>query len=279
MVPFGVRRPQKAGLALVLAALAAVCLPGAPAVAEVKVAALIGDHMVVQQGKPVHLWGTAGAGESVHASMAGAEAATRADEKGSWSLALPAMNAGGPHALSIRGTNALTFADVWAGEVWVASGQSNMEFPLSRAIGAKEAAAAGCPGLRLFTVAKATSLRPKDDVSGQWAACDASTAAGFSAVAFYFGQELRRALGVTVGLVHSSWGGTPAEAWTSRAALRSPARSPQPEMRSTRGASRRASSRSWLGFPSASAPRSASPRSRDSRTRRWRRRSRSRRAP
>jgi sialate O-acetylesterase len=185
----------------------------------VKVAALIGDHMVVQQGKAVHLWGTAGAGESVHASLAGAEAATRADDKGSWSLTLPPMKAGGPHSLSIRGANALTFEDVWAGEVWVASGQSNMEFPLFRAFGAEEAVAAGCPGLRLFTVTRATAVQPKADVDGAWQTCDAATAEAFSAVAFFFGQELHRALGVPVGLIHSSWGGTPAEAWTPRAAL------------------------------------------------------------
>jgi sialate O-acetylesterase len=108
---------------------------------------------------------------------------------------------------------------VWAGEVWVASGQSNMEFPLSRATSGNEAAAAGCPGLRLFTVTKATATQPKTDVDGAWQACDAAAAEGFSAVAFFFGQELHRSLGVPVGLIHSSWGGTPAEAWTPRAAL------------------------------------------------------------
>ena len=91
--------------------------------------------------------------------------------------------------------------------------------PLAQSTGGPEAAAAGCDGLRLFTVAKATSLQPRDDVTGQWSACDASTAPAFSAVAFYFGQDLHRALGVKIGLVHSSWGGTPAEAWTSREAL------------------------------------------------------------
>jgi sialate O-acetylesterase len=207
------------GLALVPAALAAACILAEPAAADVKTAALIGDHMVVQQGRPVQLWGTAAAGESVHASMAGAEATATADEKGNWSVTLPAMKAGGPHTLSIRGTNALTFNDVWAGEVWVASGQSNMEFPLSRAIGGNEAAAAGCPGLRLFTVTKATAAQPKADVDGAWQACDAAAAEGFSAVAFFFGQELQRALNTPVGLIHSSWGGTPAEAWTPRAAL------------------------------------------------------------
>ncbi len=198
---------------------AAVLAAATPAVAEVKPAALIGDHMVVQQGKPVHLWGTAGAGESVHASLAGAEGETRADAAGDWSLPLPSLPSGGPHTLTLRGTNTLTFTDVWAGEVWVASGQSNMEFPLSRSNGAAQAATDGCPGLRLFTVTKATSADPKADVDGLWGPCNAESAQGFSAVAFYFGQELHRVLGVPVGLIHSSWGGTPAEAWTPRAAL------------------------------------------------------------
>jgi sialate O-acetylesterase len=198
---------------------AAVLAAATPAVADVKPAALIGDHMVVQQGKPVRLWGTADVGESVHASLAGGEGETRADAAGDWSVTLPALPRGGPHTLTLSGANALTFTDVWAGEVWVASGQSNMEFPLSRSNGAAQAAADGCPGLRLFTVTKATSADPKADVDGAWGPCNAESAQGFSAVAFYFGQELHRVLGVPVGLIHSSWGGTPAEAWTPRAAL------------------------------------------------------------
>jgi len=121
--------------------------------------------------------------------------------------------------MTVAGRSTVTLEDVWFGEVWVASGQSNMEWPLAQANGGAEAAAAGCDGLRLFAVAKATSLQPKADVAGKWTPCDAATAPAFSAVAFFFGQELHRALGVKVGLVHSSWGGTPAEAWTSRDAL------------------------------------------------------------
>jgi sialate O-acetylesterase len=204
---------------LVSLVLTAGLLSASQAVAEVKVASLIGDHMVVQQGTPVHLWGIADAAESVQATLAGSEGTTRADGKGSWAITLPAMKAGGPYSLTIRGTNALTFEDVWVGEVWVASGQSNMEFPLSRALGADGAVAGGCPGLRLFTVTKATAGQPRSDVDGLWEPCDAAAAEGFSAVAFYFGQELHRILGVPVGLIHSSWGGTPAEAWTPRAAL------------------------------------------------------------
>src|SRR6185295_15934484 len=121
----------------------------APARADVTVAALIGDHMVVQQGRPVHVWGTAAPGEEVTASLAGHTARGRAGADGAFSLHLPALKAGGPHTLTVRGKNTLTFTDVWAGEVWVGSGQSNMEFPLVRATSAAEAAT-GCAGLHLF---------------------------------------------------------------------------------------------------------------------------------
>jgi len=111
---------------------AGAMLSAAAAAAEVKPDALIGDHMVVQRGKAVHLWGTASAGKSVTASTAGAESVTKADAAGKWSLTFAALPAGGPYSLILRGANTLTFTDIWSGEVWVASGQSNMEFPLSR---------------------------------------------------------------------------------------------------------------------------------------------------
>jgi sialate O-acetylesterase len=189
--------------------------------AEVRLPALVGSHMVLQRDVPARVWGWAAPGEAVRVTLAGTTADATAGADGRWSVELPAAPAGGPFTLTIAGTNTVKLEDVWRGEVWVASGQSNMEFPLQRASGGREAAAAGCDGLRLFTVAKATSLEPKDDVSGQWTACDASSAVAFSAVAFYFGQEVYRATSVKVGLVHSSWGGTPAEAWTSRGALES----------------------------------------------------------
>jgi sialate O-acetylesterase len=197
---------------------AAVILGAGPARAEVKVAALIGDHMVVQRGRPVHVWGTAAPGEKVTASLAGRTARAEADAAGAFSLRLPALAAGGPHTLTVRGRNTLTFTGVWVGEVWVGSGQSNMEFPLIRATSAAEAAT-GCASLHLFTVPRETAAEPRPDVEGAWSACDEAGASAFSAVAFHFGQELHAALGVHVGLIHASWGGTPAEAWTPRAAL------------------------------------------------------------
>lgn len=201
-------------------AFVAIALAGArPAAAEVRVAALIGAHMVVQQGRPVRLWGTADPGENVRAGIADKTAQSRADARGYWTATLPPLGAGGPHTLTIQGSNTLTFGDIWVGEVWIASGQSNMDLVLSRATGAAEAVAGGCPALRLFTVPRTTAAVPKTDVEGQWQVCDANTAPAFSAVAFHFGRDVQRALGVPVGLILASRGGTPAEAWTPRSAL------------------------------------------------------------
>jgi sialate O-acetylesterase len=205
---------------LMAAVLLSAALGGVKAArAAVRVPAIIGDHMVVERGQPVRLWGRADPGEVVRGSVGGHGDETKADATGRWRLALPALAAGGPYVLTIEGSNKLTFSDVWAGEVWLASGQSNMELPLARSAGAREAASGGCAGLHLFTVATATAALPKDDVEGAWKVCDAETAAAFSAVAFHFGREVHRALGLPVGLIHASWGGTPAEAWTPREAL------------------------------------------------------------
>jgi sialate O-acetylesterase len=221
---------RPSAIVAVVAGLAAVAV-ARPAAAAVKVPALFGDHMVVQAGQPVRLWGTASGGEAIRATLAGREAATRAEADGRWKVTLPAIPPGGPHELVIvgagpgagsgagAGSTALRFTDVWAGEVWLASGQSNMEFPLWRSTGGADAARGGCAGLRLFTVAHATAAVPRDDVEGTWQPCDAEKAAAFSGVAFHFGREIHRALGVPVGIIHASWGGTPAEAWTPRAAL------------------------------------------------------------
>jgi sialate O-acetylesterase len=204
-----------AALGLLLAPVLAV----PPAEGAVKVPALVGSHMVLQADEPARVWGWALPGEKVLVTVAGAHAEATADGDGRWATDLPPRPAGGPHVLTVSGEETLTFEDVWFGEVWVGSGQSNMQWPLTRSTGGEEAAGAGCDGLRLFTVTHATSLTPREDVGGQWVPCTAETAPSFSAVAFHFGQKLHAELGVKIGLIHSSWGGTPAEAWTSREAL------------------------------------------------------------
>jgi len=213
--------------ALLGTATTAALAPGA-ARAEIKVDPLIGDHMVVQRDRPVKIGGTAAPGETVTATLAAGKASAKADAHGRWSLALPALTAGGPFTLRVSGAasgansgaNTLTFSDVLSGEVWVASGQSNMELPLQRTKGGADAAALGCSGLRLFTVGSPPAAAPATKVGGEWRACDAASAPAFSAAAFFFARDIHRALGVPVGIVQSSVGGTPAEAWTPREALR-----------------------------------------------------------
>jgi sialate O-acetylesterase len=212
-------RPDTAARGLVLRAAIVLAALAPAARADVALPSLFGSHMVVQRDRPVRVWGTAAAGEEVAVELAGVRAGTTADPAGRFEVTLAALPAGGPHTLVVAGRNRLQLDDVWAGEVWVASGQSNMEWPLQRAARGEADAAAGCERLRLFTVAKATALEPRSDATGAWSACTPETALGFSAVAFHFGREIARTQGVTVGLVHSSWGGTPAEAWTPRAAL------------------------------------------------------------
>jgi len=206
----------------VMGALAVVLVAGAasPVPAEVSVSPLIGDHMVLQQGRPFRIWGQAAPGEAITVTLAGGTASATAGAEGRWAVELGPLAAGGPHTLEIVGSNRLRFEDVLVGEVWIASGQSNMEFPLTRAAnGEEEIAAARFPRIRLFTVPKATAEEPQRAAGGEWRPCSPETVGDFSAVAYFFGRELRQTLGVPVGLIHTSWGGTPAEAWTSRGAL------------------------------------------------------------
>jgi sialate O-acetylesterase len=205
----------------ILAGAAILALSGTVS-ARVKLPALVGDNMVVQRGEKARIWGWADAGERVTVSMNGKSETTTAGADGKWEVRLGPFSAGGPYDMTIAGTDTITVKNVLVGEVWVGSGQSNMEFVLQNsANGAADIAAADFPTIRLFTVTKATSMTPKDDVDGHWDVCSPATAGSFSAVAFYFGRELNRTLKVPVGLIHTSWGGTPAEAWTSRAGLES----------------------------------------------------------
>ena len=204
------------GMILMLGALAQT------ARAEVKVPALIGDNMVLQQGRQARVWGWADPGEHVTVRLAGHNVYSAADAQGKWQVMVGPLKAGGPFELTITGTNTLVFKNILVGEVWVCSGQSNMEFALTNSTGSPAAIAeANYPQIRLFTVKRNTSATPLDNVTGQWMVASPQTAGQFSAVGFYFGRELYRRLKVPIGLIHTSWGGTPAEAWTSHEALAS----------------------------------------------------------
>ncbi|MBC7804770.1 MAG: sialate O-acetylesterase [Akkermansiaceae bacterium] len=203
--------------------LAALCFPAATAWADVRAAALFTDNLVLQRSRPIPVWGRADSGESVTVTLGKDSASTVAGSDGKWTITLPQQKAATGLKLTITGKNTQTLNNVAVGEVWVCSGQSNMEWPVEKSRDADaEIAAATTPDIRLFTVRKATSTEPKPDVRAlddSWAVCDPTTVRKFSAVAYFFGRELHRELGVPVGLIDSTWGGTPAEAWTSRPAL------------------------------------------------------------
>ena len=197
-----------------------------PSMAEVALPRVFSDHMVLQRDLPVPVWGTAAAGEKVTVSFRGSTVSATAAADGHWRLALGPFAAGGPDALTVTASNTIEFRDVLVGEVWVCSGQSNMEWPMSLSRDPQaDIQASTNPLLRLYTVRKATSSLPLDtflDSKGhEWSTATPDAVKGFSAVAYYFGRDLQQALGVPVGLIHTSWGGSPAEAWTSGETLRS----------------------------------------------------------
>jgi sialate O-acetylesterase len=189
--------------------------------ADVVPGSLFCEHAVLQQGMPIPVWGTADENERVTVTLAG-ETVSTVTRGGKWSVRLRALPAGGPHVLTVMGKNRLEIADVLIGEVWVCSGQSNMERQLGLRDGQQpiknwqaEAAAAEFQQVRHFGVAQRLALDPQPRVDGRWLVCTPQTAPEFSAVGFFFGRALHLARGTPVGLIHSAWGGTPAEAWTS----------------------------------------------------------------
>lgn len=190
--------------------------------ADVRLPALLADHMVVQRGMPVHVWGHASPGEAVTVAFRGASASAVADDIGAWSLYLPPAQPGGPFEMEVRGANTIRLTDVLVGDVWVASGQSNMEFAVKDSVGGEaEVAAANHPRIRLLHVQNSVADHPLDDVvvKHPWRPCSPETVSDFSAVAYYFGRDLYQRDSTPIGLIESSWGGTPAESWTSLRAL------------------------------------------------------------
>jgi sialate O-acetylesterase len=220
---------------LAIALAAAVCLAGPQVRADVKPHALFSDGMVLQRGAKCPIWGTADPGEFVAVLFAAANekgatatfaSSTFADKNGKWRIEFPVASniAGGPYELIIKGKNTILLKDVYIGEVWVCSGQSNMEWPLRLTHNAEEVVKkAKNPKIRLFTVPHNTSDKPLAHFKGQpkWQECNPDTVKNFSAVGYFFGRDLHKALDVPIGLIHTSWGGTVAEAWTTRAALES----------------------------------------------------------
>jgi sialate O-acetylesterase len=190
--------------------------------ADVTLPGILADHMVIQRGFPVHVWGKAAENEAVSVTFRGETQTTKADTLGRWSVWLAPAEAGGPFELTVKGNNTIALQDVLVGDVWVASGQSNMEFKLRQADNAMaEIAAAKYPKIRRTLLDRKVADYPMDDATGQkWTDVNPETAAGASAVAYFFARHLQEKLeGVPIGIIESFWGGTPVEAWMSRRAI------------------------------------------------------------
>jgi len=207
--------------------------------ADVKPVALFCDHAVLQQQMTIPVWGTADPGEEVTVRLGdqkvttkadnngdqpvakwfvnvGQKVTTKADNNGDWMVKLQPLPAGGPYEMTIQGKNQIVLKDVMIGEVWICSGQSNMQWTVRNSANAEEEIANSAnPMIRLFTVPRQAKPEPQKDVVGAWAVCGPETVADFSAVGYFFGRHLQKKLGIAVGLINTSYGGTPAEAWTN----------------------------------------------------------------
>lgn len=207
-------------------------LPSTFVSAQITLPKILTSHMVIQRDLPVHVWGMAAPGEEVSVTFRGETRSTKARSIGRWSVYLKPGAAGGPFEIDLRGTPAnsngdsaavqnIVIGDVLVGDVWVASGQSNMEFEMRKAAtAANDLPHAEIPRIRLLMVKKRASLYPEDDTDTDgWVASTPETARDFSAVAWYFAREIERREHVPVGVIDSTWGGTPGEAWVRMTAL------------------------------------------------------------
>lgn len=181
---------------------------------------LFSNGAVLQQGVDLPIWGTASENENISIQLDGETVSCRA-RNGKWMARLKPHKAGGPFVLTVKGENTVVVENICIGEVWFCSGQSNMAFNLGAAANAAaEGPTAKHPFLRMFTVPRKTAIQPMENADGKWVECSPATAAGFSAVAYFFGRDILKSTGVPVGLIHSSWAGSPAQAWTSLSGLK-----------------------------------------------------------
>jgi sialate O-acetylesterase len=213
-----------------VALLVTFCAVTSASQAAIKLPSVIGSNMVLQQDRVAPIWGWADKGETVTVAIAGQTQSTTAKNDGGWELKLDKLEATSdekPLEMIISGSEGdrLVLKNILVGEVWVCSGQSNMEMGVGGSNnGAAEIKAADYPGIRLFTVPKVMTSEPIHDVTSRWLECKpknmgSASYVGFSAAAYFFGRELHKKLKVPIGLIHTSWGGTPADYWISRKAL------------------------------------------------------------
>lgn len=191
-----------------------------PVAAEVRLPNVFSSHMVLQRDQPLTFWGWADPGETVTVQIANETRPTQANDRGEWKVVLPALKAGGPFTVTVSGSSIVRFDDVLVGEVWLCSGQSNMEMGIRMCRnGEAEIAAANYPNIRLLLVPNRWTPEPQTNQAGVWKVCSPQTIGedgwgGFSAAAYYFGRELHQKLGVPIGLIDATWGGTRIEPWT-----------------------------------------------------------------
>jgi sialate O-acetylesterase len=197
-----------------LTAVVGLLLPSAQA--AVKLPAIFSDHMVLQREQPLPVWGWDEPGKEVTVTLGDAKATAQADASGKWMVKLPAMKAGGPLTLTVAGTSQESRNDILVGEVWICSGQSNMQMDVNGSNNAaEEKAAAKHPQIRHITISRVPAATPQTDVAaGGWQVCTPETVGGFTAAGYFFGRHLQQTLNVPIGLIGSNWGGTRIEPWT-----------------------------------------------------------------
>ncbi|NDV59098.1 sialate O-acetylesterase [Bacteroides sp. 519] len=186
--------------------------------AKVTLPGIFTNNMVIQRDQSVNIWGWADSGETVEVTFNGQKKKTKANKEGKWIVQLKPMAFGGPHTMDIKGkSDKIRLSDILIGDVWVCSGQSNMEWVVSNSNAAEEEIAnAKYPQIRAFNVIKDLSVKPKDDLKGNWEVCSPATVGNFSAVGYFFARDLYQNLQIPIGIINSSWGGTDIETWISR---------------------------------------------------------------
>ena len=190
------------------------------AIADVRLPSLFSDHAVLQQGVALPVWGWAEPNETVTVTLSGQTKVTKGGADGAWRVSFEALKPGAALTLTVKGKNTLTVQDVLVGEVWLGSGQSNMAMTVNRSNNYDyEQTLANLPKIRMFTVDRTVGKTPQKECKGQWVVCASNTVGTFSATAYFFGRDLHQKLAVPVGLINSSWGGTPVEAWFSDEAM------------------------------------------------------------
>ena len=188
--------------------------------AEIKLPSIISDNMVMQQNTPVHIWGNALQGEKIKITILKQNISIEANEKGYWETWLAPMKAKNAVSMTISGNNSITINNILIGEVWLASGQSNMEWDVSQSDNAdQEIKDANYPLIRLFVPKKGISDTIQTDIEGKWVLCSPETIKNFSAVGYFFGRGLHKKLAVPVGLIEAAWGATNCQSWTALNAI------------------------------------------------------------